>query len=186
MDAYAHVNNVEMLRLLEEARIEVFWQHPDGARRQRPESSAHGGARRGTGRASRRRSSRGRRSSTSSRSAYRRAPVVVELWIGHLGGASLDVCYEVRDAAERGRGLVVYARARTTIVLVDAATGSPRARLDARPERAAWSAVPARSPVGHPPRGAVTPPVACGRARRVSAARAMLRCMPPNTTPWNG
>lgn len=28
MDAYAHVNNVEMLRLLEEARIEVFWQHP--------------------------------------------------------------------------------------------------------------------------------------------------------------
>ena len=28
MDAYAHVNNVEMLRLLEEARIEAFWSHP--------------------------------------------------------------------------------------------------------------------------------------------------------------
>ena len=35
MDAYQHVNNVEMLRLLEEARIEAFWSHPvapDGSR----------------------------------------------------------------------------------------------------------------------------------------------------------
>ena len=29
MDAYGHVNNVEMLRLLEEARIEAFWRHPE-------------------------------------------------------------------------------------------------------------------------------------------------------------
>src|SRR5690349_21275631 len=28
MDAYGHVNNVELLRLLEEARIEAFWAHP--------------------------------------------------------------------------------------------------------------------------------------------------------------
>lgn len=28
LDAYAHVNNVEMFRLLEEARITAFWRHP--------------------------------------------------------------------------------------------------------------------------------------------------------------
>ena len=29
LDAYAHVNNVEMFRLLEDARITAFWTHPD-------------------------------------------------------------------------------------------------------------------------------------------------------------
>src|SRR6185312_17532611 len=29
-DAYAHVNNAEMLRLLEEARIQAFWRPDEG------------------------------------------------------------------------------------------------------------------------------------------------------------
>ena len=29
LDAYAHVNNVAMFRLLEDARITAFWQHPE-------------------------------------------------------------------------------------------------------------------------------------------------------------
>ncbi|MBO0900847.1 acyl-CoA thioesterase [Cellulomonas sp. zg-ZUI22] len=136
MDAYAHVNNVEMLRLLEEARIEVFWRHPEG-----PDGVVPDGARAtavldaGPG------------ALTSTLVArqeiqyvrplpYRRAPVVIELWIGHLGGASLDVCYEVRDAPTAVAGSEVYARATTTIVLVDSATGAPR-RLTAQ-ERAVW------------------------------------------------
>ena len=136
MDAYAHVNNVEMLRLLEEARIEVFWRHPDA-----PDGTPADGGRptavldAGPG------------ALTSTLVArqeiqyvrplpYRRAPVVIELWIGHLGGASLDVCYEVRDAPTSTPGATVYAKAITTIVLVDTATGAPR-RLTAD-ERAVW------------------------------------------------
>jgi len=82
---------------------------------------------------------------------YRRAPVIVELWIGRLGGASIDVCYEVQDGDPAGTGAVAaevvsgdapaapaaYARACTTLVLVDPATGSPR-RITV-PERATWS-----------------------------------------------
>ncbi|MCC2334616.1 acyl-CoA thioesterase [Cellulomonas wangsupingiae] len=136
MDAYAHVNNVEMLRLLEEARIEVFWRHPesldgvvpDGARATAVLDAGPGAL-------------------TSTLVArqeiqylrplpYRRAPVVIELWLGHLGGASIDVCYEVRDAPTSVEGSQVYARATTTIVLVDSATGAPR-RLTPE-ERAVW------------------------------------------------
>ena len=32
VDAYQHVNNAAMLQLLEEARIEAFWRHPDDTR----------------------------------------------------------------------------------------------------------------------------------------------------------
>jgi acyl-CoA thioester hydrolase len=134
MDAYAHVNNVEMLRLLEEARIEAFWSHPAA-----PDGTAVDGAwptavlDAGPG------------ASLSTLVArqeieylrplgYRRAPVVVELWIGHLGSASLDVCYEVRDAPSADGG-TVYARAITTLVLVDA-SGAPT-RIG-REVRAAW------------------------------------------------
>jgi len=136
MDAYAHVNNVEMLRLLEEARIEVFWRHPES-----PDGVVPDGVRAtavldaGPG------------ALTSTLVArqeiqylrplpYRRAPVVIELWLGHLGGASIDVCYEVRDAPTSVEGSQVYARATTTIVLVDSATGAPR-RLTPE-ERAVW------------------------------------------------
>ena len=135
MDAYAHVNNVEMLRLLEEARIEVFWQHPVGPDGERPETRPTAVIDAGPG------------AHVSTFIAhqeiqyvkplgYRRSPVVVELWIGHLGGASLDVCYQVRDLPAADPASVVYARAVTTLVLVDSATGSPtRIGPD---ERAAW------------------------------------------------
>ena len=138
MDAYQHVNNVEMLRLLEEARIEAFWSHPVAADGSRAESAWPTAV-----------LDAGPGSELSTLVArqeieylkplgYRRTPVVVEMWLGHLGGASLDVCYEVRDAGEPGPERVTYARALTTLVLVDAATGSPR-RIG--PElRAAWSA----------------------------------------------
>ena len=59
-----------------------------------------------------------------------------------FGGASIDVCYEVSDLAEPSDAaappVAVYARARTTLVLVDAATGAPR-RISGT-ERAAWQA----------------------------------------------
>ena len=33
LDAYGHINNVEMLRLLEEARIQAFWRPDEGTAR---------------------------------------------------------------------------------------------------------------------------------------------------------
>lgn len=136
MDAYAHVNNVEMLRLLEEARIDAFWRHPVGPDGVRPDSAwptavLDSGPGAGLSTLVARQEIEYVRPL-----GYRRAPVVVEMWIGHLGGASLDVCYEVRDAPAVVEGSVVHARAVTTIVLVDARTGSPQ-RIGPE-QRAAW------------------------------------------------
>ncbi|PPF39115.1 thioesterase family protein [Rathayibacter sp. AY1A3] len=130
-DAYAHVNNAEMLRLLEEARIQAFWK---------PDSPQPGGmatavldARPGA-----------ESISLIARQEieylapipYMRAPIDVELWIGRIGGASLEVCYELYSPA----GVVprvLFTKAATTLVLVTAATGRPQ-RI---PEelREAWS-----------------------------------------------
>ena len=129
-DAYAHVNNAEMLRLLEEARIQAFWRPDNGGV---GSDTAVLDARPGA--------------ETISLIArqeieylapipYMRAPVDIELWIGHIGGASLEVCYELYSPV----GVtprVLFTKAATTIVLVTAATGRPQ-RI---PEelRAAWA-----------------------------------------------
>lgn len=133
VDAYAHVNNVAMLTILEESRIEAFWRHPGAADGPDPRPGAPTAV-----------LDAGPGADTSTLVArqeveylaplaYRREPVLVELWIGHLGGASIDVCYEVREPADGG---TVYARAETTVVLVDTTTGRPRRLGEA--ERAAW------------------------------------------------
>jgi acyl-CoA thioester hydrolase len=66
---------------------------------------------------------------------YMRQPVDIQLWLGRLGGASLEVCYEVRSPVGVEPN-VLFTRATTTIVLVDAATQRPRRINDI--ERAAW------------------------------------------------
>lgn len=133
LDAYGHVNNVEVLRLLEEARIAAFWRHgPDSAQtavlESGPDAATHTFV-----------------VSTEVEYllpiGYHRDPVIVELWIGHLGGASIDVCYRIMAPADHRPGAapsepVPHVNARTTIVVVDAATGRPR-RLGAA-EREAW------------------------------------------------
>lgn len=128
LDAYGHVNNVAMMRLLEESRIAAFWRHP-GEPPAYPTAVLDGGPGAGT-------------HTVVARTeieylapiGYHRDPVVVRLWLGNLGGASIDVCYEVVarvDGEER-----VCARAETTIVLIDAASGGPRRIGDEA--RAAW------------------------------------------------
>jgi acyl-CoA thioester hydrolase len=67
---------------------------------------------------------------------YQRQPLDIQMWVGAIGGASLDLCYEVRSPVG-AEPATLYARAATTIVLVDAASGRPR-RINER-ERAAWS-----------------------------------------------
>ncbi|AWB95718.1 4-hydroxybenzoyl-CoA thioesterase [Agromyces badenianii] len=132
LDAYGHVNNARMLSLLEEARIQAFWVSDDTSEHAAGASTAVLDATPGA--------------DTITLIArqeveylapipYQRQPVDIELWIGHMGGASLDVCYEVYSPAGV-EPRVLYTRAVTTIVLVDAATERPRRIGDA--ERAAW------------------------------------------------
>src|SRR3954454_4186031 len=133
LDAYQHVNNAAMLTLLEEARITAFWRATSGDPTRWPTAVPDAGP------AAQMSTLVARQEIEYLRPlSYRRTPVIVEMWLGHLGGASLDVCYEVRDAGEPGPERVVYARALTTLVLVDTATGSPR-RIGAE-QREAWSA----------------------------------------------
>lgn len=131
LDAYGHVNNVEVLRLLEEARIAAFWRHgadsaPTAVLDSGPQAATHTFV-----------------ASTEveylAPLGYHRDPVTVELWIGHLGGASLDVCYRVLAPVDHTAGgpEVPHVQARTTIVVVDGPTGRPRRLSEA--ERAAWA-----------------------------------------------
>lgn len=113
MDAYGHVNNVQFLRLLEDARVIGFegWFGQDRSvlsegilvARHEIEYLAP--------------------------LLFRVPPIVVEMWATKIGGAGFDLAYEVRD------GLcdpdTVYARAETTLVLYDFATSRPRRMDDA-------------------------------------------------------
>ena len=123
LDAYGHVNNAAMVRLLEEARIAAFWQPPaeqlELGATPPPAALPVSGA--------------GSALSTviaSQRIDYprsldhRRDGVIVRLWLSRIGGASLSIDYLVltRDDPEGQRP---YARARTVVVMVDAEHGAP-------------------------------------------------------------
>ncbi|AYF97044.1 acyl-CoA thioesterase [Protaetiibacter intestinalis] len=118
VDAYAHVNNAEMLRLLEEARMEAFWRPDDGVDG-RPTAllDARPGA---------------PILSLIARQEveylapipFQRSPIVVELWIGRIGGASIEICYEVYSP-DGVDPRIRYTIASTTLVMVDATSGRP-------------------------------------------------------------
>ncbi|KQM83268.1 thioesterase family protein [Agromyces sp. Leaf222] len=133
LDAYGHVNNARMLSLLEEARIQAFWVSESTSEHAVGASTAVIDATPG--------------SSTLSLIArqeveylapipYQRLPLDIELWIGTLGGASLDVCYEVYSPVGV-EPRVLHTRAATTIVLVDAESERPRRITSV--ERDAWT-----------------------------------------------
>ncbi|PXA67840.1 acyl-CoA thioesterase [Cryobacterium arcticum] len=141
LDAYAHVNNAEMLRLLEEARIQAFWSNDeldgiDGAAAGAHPAAASTAVLDGRPGAATLTLIARLEIEYLAPIPYLRQPIDIQLWIGKLGGASLDVCYEVRGPAGQEPG-TLYARASTTIVLVDAATERPR-KINAI-ERAAWT-----------------------------------------------
>jgi acyl-CoA thioester hydrolase len=113
MDAYGHVNNVQFLRLLEDARVIGFaeWFGQDRSvlsegilvARHEIEYLAP--------------------------LEFRIPPILVEMWATRIGGAGFDLGYEVRDGREGGQGETIFARAETTLVLYDFATAKPR-RMD--------------------------------------------------------
>ncbi|HET7303125.1 MAG TPA: thioesterase family protein [Segeticoccus sp.] len=108
MDAYGHVNNVQFVRILEDARVIGFedWFGQD-------------------------RSMLGEGVLVARHEIeylapldFRREPVVVFMWATTLSGASFDLAYEVRDTADPDSR--VYARAETTLVAYDFTTAHPR------------------------------------------------------------
>jgi acyl-CoA thioester hydrolase len=107
MDAYGHVNNVQFLTYLEEARIDMLQdliaqaQIDDG-----PQTAGMLVA--------------------SSAIEYKRplvhrsTPVPIEVWVTKIGAASFDLAYEVSD------GSVLYARASSRLVTYDFQAELPR------------------------------------------------------------
>ncbi|GGE86877.1 acyl-CoA thioesterase [Mycetocola zhadangensis] len=131
LDAYNHVNNVELMRLLEEARVRVFWR------------SEEEGGDVDSGMALIEAEAGSDTITLIARHEveyvrpipYQRQPLDVQVWIGKLGRASLEVNYEVFGPA--GNDQPLYARASSAIVLVNAVTSKPRRITDE--ERVAWT-----------------------------------------------
>jgi acyl-CoA thioester hydrolase len=126
MDIYGHVNNVQFLRLLEEARVLALSQ----------DLTAQGG---GTGLLVAR-----SEIEYLSPLVFRPEPIAVDMWVTRIGAADFDMAYEVLDVTQNGTGSgQIYARAETSLVTFDLSTERPR-RITA-PERArleGWSDAP--------------------------------------------
>lgn len=131
LDAYGHVNNAAMLVLLEEARVRAFWSGGAESEEALPTAvlDGHSGAVSMTLIAR-------QEIEYLAPVPYDPRPLDIQLWIGRLGGASLEVCYEIYSPHARA-SRVLYARASTTLVLVDATTQRPT-RFGTR-EREAWA-----------------------------------------------
>jgi len=129
LDAFNHVNNTAMLKLLEEARVRAFWR-PGPGEQGPPTAILDSGIAHGMLTLIAR-----QEIEYLAPVPYQRHPLDIQMWFGKIGGSSIDVCYEVRSDPASGLN-ALYARATTVIVLVEAASGRP-VRLT--PEmRAAW------------------------------------------------
>ena len=133
LDAFNHVNNTSMLKLLEEARVRAFWAPAAGEDAPGTavlESSLAGGVLTLIAR---------QEIEYLAPVPYQRHPLDIQMWFGSLGGSSIEVCYEVCSPRETAGevGQTVYARATSVVVKVDASTGRPL-RLSPE-ERAAWT-----------------------------------------------
>jgi len=132
LDAFNHVNNTAMLKLLEEARVRAFWIPEAGAEAPSTavlDSGMHNGVLTLIAR---------QEIEYYAPVPYGRHPLDVQMWFSKLGGSSIEVAYDVCSPIETAGadGQTLYARAATTVVKVDATTGRPM-RLSAE-ERAAW------------------------------------------------
>ncbi len=118
LDAFNHVNNTSMLKLLEEARVRAFWKPGPGE--DAPTTAVlDSGIEQGVLTLIAR-----QEIEYLAPVPYQRLPLDVQMWFGKLGGSSVEVCYEVHtDPASADR--VLYARSTAIIVLVDASTGRP-------------------------------------------------------------
>lgn len=108
MDAYRHVNNVQFLRLLEDARVIAFseWFGQDRSMLDTGVLVAR------------------HEIEYLAPLPFRYAPIRVDMWPTEIAGASFDLAYEVRDPDRVGDRL--YARAETSLVAYDFQSEGPR------------------------------------------------------------
>lgn len=125
LDGYGHVNNAALFSLLEDARVQVLWASDEVATG--PMAAVDGSPGAGTWTVIAH-----QEAEYLAQIPHHRRPLQIDVWIGSLGGASVTVCYEVHSPDRA----TCYARASTTVVMVDAQTGAPR-RLTAE-ERSIW------------------------------------------------
>lgn len=136
LDAYGHVNNVAVLRFFEEARVQAFWSGDafhDGDTTEDLFPTAVLDSKPGVGTLTVLAHQEIEYLQTI---PYMRAPLDIQLWFGRIGGASIEAYYEVHSPATAAKH-TLYARASTTLVMIDAESLSPRRITDA--ERAAWT-----------------------------------------------
>jgi acyl-CoA thioester hydrolase len=108
MDWLRHINNVNLVRYLEEARID--WLFHRGPVERNP----------GEGVLVVRNEIDYRR-----QLHYRHQPVPIELWVSRIGHGSFEVSYEVVDTDETG-SRTIYAQARSVLATVDMNEGHPK------------------------------------------------------------
>ncbi|MGP6171935.1 acyl-CoA thioesterase [Microbacterium sp. A196] len=118
LDAFNHVNNTSMLKLLEEARVRAFWRAAPGE--DAPATAVlDSGIDQGILTLIAR-----QEIEYLAPVPYQRRPLDVQMWFAKIGGSSVEVCYEVfNDPTNAER--VLYARSTAIVVLVDAQTGRP-------------------------------------------------------------
>lgn len=109
MDAFQHVNNVAFLEYLQEARVDMFWVHPQRSGLM-PLTQAMVVAR--------------HEISYLAPLTWREEPVIIESWIRYLRSSSFEIEYLVRDEETK------YATARSVLAPYDLEKKRPR-RLSA-------------------------------------------------------
>jgi acyl-CoA thioester hydrolase len=108
MDIYRHINNVQIVRLLEEARVSAFtaWDEPG----ERPVLESGVLVAR-------------TEIEYLRQLDFRIEPIAIDVWVTKLAGASFDLAYEVREPDDDSPP---YARAESTLVMFDLHAGRPR------------------------------------------------------------
>lgn len=131
LDAYNHVNNVEIFRILEEARVRAFWA-PENPVEARIASAVFEPGGTSLSLIS------GHRIEYLRPIAYQREPLDIQLWFTSLSGARATIGYEVVGADPAGTSTeIVYARATSSMVFVREDGYHPRRMTEV--EKAAWA-----------------------------------------------
>ncbi|OCG75657.1 acyl-CoA thioesterase [Microbacterium sediminis] len=131
MDAFNHVNNATLVKILEEARIRAFWKHEDPA--QRVDTAVFD--------QDMRVGEEGPYFTLIAKQGieylapipYQQAPLDIRLWFTRFGGSSAEIAYEVWGGPDDA---TLFGRATTVIVLVSQESGGPVRMPEAL--RAAW------------------------------------------------
>lgn len=134
MDAYGHINNVQVVRLLEEARIHAFGPPGGtGAAGEAPPVPLFSSI--GPGVQSLVVEHRIKYTATLD---YRNVPLKIEVWIADMKAASLDIAYRILDPVLNR----VCVKAQSTLAFIDGESGSLLRITDEQKEQLAPYAGP--------------------------------------------